>query len=165
MATSSPQRTSWHDDGFSKPPREEIAHGGEIVYRAYGGSSRVIGNCFFAPATGASPIQYWTAEILENELNASLWGNDFAGIAKFEMISGARYEIGPIAHDNYPGVDDGQVFYQRSFFTPSGIFKQVKFKIAGSRDLRDCVKHLGGFTIAAGRYAREASARAKRYRQ
>jgi hypothetical protein len=157
--------TSWQDDGFAVPPEETVADGGEIVYRAYGGTSPVLGNCFFAPILGSTPINYWTAELLERELNAALWGNDFAGVTIFVVNRGARYQYGPIAHDRYSGTDEGQVFYQRAFFTPSGIFKQVKFLLNAGQSLRDCVKETGSLQIAAGRYAREASSRAKRYRQ
>ncbi|MGF6720850.1 hypothetical protein P3T43_000191 [Paraburkholderia sp. GAS41] len=158
-------RTSWSDDGFSAPPVEKSANGGEIVYRAYGGESGVLGNCFFVPSVNLAPIGYWTAELLEIELNAALWGNDFKGITKFEMVRGAPYQIGPIAHDDYAGIDRGRVFYQRAFFTPGGIFKQVKFVLPERGNLIDCVKQVGSFTIAAGKYAREASVRAKKYQQ
>jgi hypothetical protein len=166
VATRPPSATPWQDDGFAQPPEEKDALGGEVAYRAYGGSSAKWGNCFFVPAIGSTPILYWTAELLETELNAALWGNDFEGVTKFEMIKGARYRIGPIAHDNYVGVDGGLRFYQRSFLTPSGIFKQIKFLLAGTANLRSCVKQLGSpIAIASGRYAREASARAKKFVQ
>ncbi|QBR01505.1 hypothetical protein [Paraburkholderia pallida] len=144
---------------------EKSAHGGERLYRAYGGESVTLRNCFFVPAIDATPIGHWTAELLEMELNAALWGNDFEGVTKFEMIKGARYLIGPIAHDNYSGYDTERIFYQRAFFTPNGIFKQVKFVLTQDQKLLDCVKKIGAFTLAEGRYAREASARAKRYEQ
>ena len=165
MASRLPQRTSWHDEGFAAPPVERPAAGGEVIYRAYGGTSAVVGNCFFAPAVNATPIGHWSAELLEVELNAALWGNDFEGVTEFEMIRGALYRIGPIAHDGYAGLDGGQVFHQRAFITPSGIFKQIRFVLPGTQRLTDCVKQKGSFTISAGRYAREASARARRYRQ
>jgi hypothetical protein len=166
MSMKLPKPTFWQDQGFAEQPEELTASGGEVVYRAYGGASRVLGNCFFTPAIGASPIGYWTAELLEVELNAALWSNDFEGITKFQMIKGTKYRIGPIAHDDYVGLDNGRRFYQRAFFTPSGIFKQVTFILGENRDLSACVMQLGSsFSISAGRYAREASKRAKKYRQ
>jgi hypothetical protein len=158
-------RTPWHDEGFAAPPEEKPIEPGQVLYRAYGGSSGVWGNCFFVPAIGSTPIGYWTAELLEMELNAALWGNDFEGVTKFEMTGNGSYLIGPIAHDDYSGIDGGQQFYQRSFFTPSGIFKQIKFVLAERQDLSTCVRVLQNIPLAAGRYAREASARGKKYRQ
>jgi hypothetical protein len=160
-----PSPTPWNDEGFAEQPGERIANGGEVVYRAYGGTSGALGTCFFTPALSATPIVYWTAELLEVELNAALWGNDFEGIAKFEMIRGARYRIGSIAQGGYVGIDEGRRFYQRDFLTPSGIFKQVKFVLTGKTGLLDCVKKLERVPISSGRYAREASARAKKFRQ
>jgi hypothetical protein len=139
MERKIPDRTPWHDEGFAEPPEEKPSIGGEIIYRAYGGSSGKLGNCFFAPAIGSTPIAYWTAELLEMELNAALWGNDFEGVTKFEILKGAKYKIGPIAHDEYSGIDGDQIFFQRAFFTPSGIFKQIKFILSDNKDLMACV--------------------------
>lgn len=165
MTERKPSRTAWGDDGFAEPPEERTSVGGEIVYRAYGGSSRRIGNCFFAPAIKSTPIVYWTADRLELELNAALWGNDFHRIIKLQVLTGARFLIGPIAQDSYSGVDGSQSFFQRAYFLPSGILKQVKFVIGGARKLCDCVRVLDDFPVSAGRYAREASWRAKRLLQ
>jgi len=162
MAEKVPEGSPWRVHGFAKRPQETNAFGGEPIYRAYGGTSEVLGNCFFVPAINAVPIGYWTAALLERELNASLWGNDFEGITKFVMIKGSRYQIGSIAHDNYAGFDADKLFHQRAFFTPSGIFKQVRFVLGERRRLADCVKQLERFPIAAGGYAREMSARAKK---
>lgn len=99
------------DEGFAGAPEVKTAHGGEVVYRAHGGGSRKFGNCFFAPAVGSVPIGHWSAELLERELNAALWGNDFEHVTRFEIVPGTRYKIGAIAHDAYRGVDAGQPFY------------------------------------------------------
>jgi hypothetical protein len=164
------ERTPWHDDGFAEKPADKTATGGELLYRAYGGSSGVLGNCFFVPAIGDTPINHWTAELLERELNAALWGNDFEGITMFNMVCGAQYRIGPIAHDFYVGIEKSStgidLFYARSFFTPGRIFKQIKFVLHNQHDLSTCVTQFGqSIRIGAGRYAREASARAKQFRQ
>jgi hypothetical protein len=107
---------------------------------------------------------YWEAE-----LNASLWGNDFEMIAKFQIHEKVKYQIGPIAHSDYRGVDGGQPFYQRSFVTPRGIFKQVSFladRRTFEKDWTKYVRDLGkDFVIKAHRYAREASRRAKAWKQ
>lgn len=158
------KRTAWNDDGFASPPAEITSNGGEVVYRAYGGASGVLGNCFFAPAIGVALICNWTAELLEIELNAALWGNDFEGITRFEIKPDVNYRIGPIAHTDYAGWegDPSKTFFQRSFITPSGIFKQVKFVLEDGVGLIDCVKQLGeSFKIPPGNFARKASLRAR----
>jgi len=165
MSTSLPSVTAWHDEGFAEEPVEKSATGGEVVYRAYGGTSRVLGNCFFVPAIGASLIGYWTADLLERELNAAHWGNTFEGLSKFEMLPGAVFRIGAIAHDNYVGIDDGRRFIQRAYFSSRGIFKQVTFVLSKNRTLVDSVRKTSSFPISAGRYAPEASRRAKQCRQ
>ena len=150
--------TSWTLEGFSAAPEEKPVRGGETIYRAFGGCSKPLGNCFFVPAVGSTPLNHWTAELLETELNASLWGNDFDGVTKYAMqkVDGAKYKVGPIAHDGYAGVDAGQLFYQRSWITPSGIFKQVVFILNAGLSLSTLVRAESTFAIAPGRYHRRS---------
>jgi hypothetical protein len=162
-------RASWTDEGYALPPEIREARGSEVIYRAFGGTTKRLGNCFFVPCVLGVPVPYWTAELLEAELNASLWGNDFEMIAKFQIHEKVQYQIGPIAHSNYRGVDGGQPFYQRSFVTPRGVFKQVSFladRRTFEKDWAKYVRDLGkDFVIKAHRYAREASRRAKAWKQ
>jgi hypothetical protein len=170
-ATATP-RTDWRDNGFSAPPVVKTSSGTEIIYRAVGGMSmKPWSNCFFTPVAAGSPVNYWTAEMLERELNASLWGNDFERVFVFHILPGVRYEIGPIAHDDYAGVDgaanaDARLgFYQRSWVTPSGVFRQVRFLDFSTCDRSQLVASRDCFTIGAGRYAREQAGRARRFLQ
>jgi hypothetical protein len=158
------KRTPWNDEGFASKPKEMTSSGGEIIYRAFGGTSGVLGNCFFTPAVSPKQICHWTAEFLEIELNAALWGNDFEGLTKFEIKPNVKYHIGKIAHDNYAGWEGSidKTFTQRSFITPSGIFKQVKIILEQGIGLRECVKQSGGsFKIAAGNFSRAGAKRSR----
>jgi hypothetical protein len=170
-ATTSP-RTSWGDKGFLRPPAEKPAAGTEIIYRAVGGLTvEPWSNCFFIPVVAGSPVNYWTAELLERELNAALWGNDFERVFAYQMRPGVRYEIGPIAHDHYAGFERfakspaEQTFEQRSWVTPSGVFQQVKLLDFGSRNKTLLVISRGSFVIGAGQYAREQAGRARTFSQ
>ena len=137
-----------------------------MIYRAYGGGSRRLGNCFFAPCVLGTLIGHWTAELLERELNAALWGNDFERVAVFRIRENVQYKIGQSAHDSYSGIDSGVAFYQRSFITPSGVFKQVSFFKEEAKPWTEYVKDMReDITIKPGNYAREASRRAKLLRQ
>lgn len=158
------ERTSWGDDGFACPPEEKRAVGGEIVYRAYGGSSNALGVFFFVPVIKGALVNYWTAEILEIELNASLWGNDFEKVAKFELLPKIQYQIGPIAHDNYVGNENG-IFYQRSFVTPSGIFQQVKIDKDLAWPWENYIRLIDIYMINEGNYCRHMAKRSKRRNQ
>jgi hypothetical protein len=103
---------------------------------------------------------------LERELNAALWGNDFEKLGEFRIVAGVRYKIGPIAHDRYSGVDNGAEFQQRSWVTPSGIFHQVRIVIPPGEALNNCITPVGDpIPLAPGKYAQEASRRAKRWNQ
>jgi hypothetical protein len=171
------ERTAWHDEGFASKPEEKEADGGEVLYRAYGGTSGHWGNCFFVPAIDSVPINYWTAELLEQELNAALWGNEFDGVIKFQILNkrpAVRYKIGPVAHDLYAGVEIDRSttpatispFVQRSFLTPSGIFKQVTIIKPPEDPLDAYVRMIGPPTpIGSGRFSREMASRAKKFKQ
>ncbi len=160
------ERTPWHDAGFAEPPEQKRANGGERIYRVSGGPSLALGNCFFVPALGAVPINYWTSELLERELNAAVWGNEYDQLHVYTMRPGAVYQIGPVAHHNYAGVDHGVPFTQRAYFSPGGIFKQVTFVLGDGLNLLESVRTEGGpLALSPGRFAREATKRAKLYRQ
>lgn len=166
-ATASP-RTAWRDNGFAGPPVEKVALGTEIIYRAVGGLTvKPWSNCFFAPVVAGSPLHYWTADVLERELNAALWGNEFERVYTFQMLTRVRYEIGPVAHDDYAGFDGAAIFrapegfYQRSWVTPSGMFQQIRLLDFGSHVMTQLVTSRGSFMIGAGRYAREQARRAR----
>jgi hypothetical protein len=168
MSETSKSRSEWQDHGFSAPPDIEVSSGTEIIYRAVGGASvEPWSNCFFTPVVAGSPVNYWTAEMLERELNAALWGNDFERMFVYQMVAGTRYEIGPIAHDHYAGFDRDATskvekgFYQRSWVTPSGIFHQVRFLDVSRTKMTRLITSRGSFAISAGRYAREQAARAR----
>jgi hypothetical protein len=169
--TASP-RTAWRDNGFSAPPDVKTASGTEIIYRAVGGVSvKPWSNCFFTPVVAGTPVNYWTAEMLERELSAALWGNDFERVFVYQMLAGVHYEIGPIAHDDYAGIDGTATsnaergFYQRSWVTPSGVFRQVRFLDFSPGGMTRLVVPRDSFTIGAGGYAREQAGRARRHLQ
>ena len=161
------------DEGFSGQPTELVATGSEVIYRAFGGTSQRLSNCFFVPQVGGQTISYWTAELFERELNASLWGNDFEVVRKYLIVKGVPYKIGDIAHDSYVGHDSFDYretkspFVQKSWVTPSGIFKQVVLVLGGAHgDLAQCVcEQKPEIRIRAGRYARATAAQAKKHRQ
>jgi hypothetical protein len=128
-------------DGFDSDPQEREVGASDLllVYRAHGGASRMIGRFFFTPQVAGLPRVNWTAEFLEKELNAALWGNEFRFLAKFRVFQGVRYKIGPIAHDKYQGVEratDGTEvidvpFDQYSYFRNANLFYQVQIDMVG----------------------------------
>ena len=118
---------SWKDEGYQSPPEVKTAVGHEVIYRAYGGRSKRLGNRFFTPCIKDTPIGYWTAELLRKELNAALWGDDFETIAKFQICRNVEYKLGSMAQDNRSGVRDGVYFEYHHFHNSPGIFKQVTF--------------------------------------
>lgn len=138
----------FHTSGIKNVEEKEVKVG-DIFYRAYGGHSKMWGRSFFVPAVAHNGnhqlINYWTAELLEKELNAALWGNDF----KFLLIVKAnnstpplKYKIGTVVQGNYRGFDnkkDVEPFVQQDFITPSGIFKEVQFDSFGVEDLKLCL--------------------------
>lgn len=155
MSATALPRTAWRENGFSAPPVEKESNGTELVYRAVGGQSvKLWSNCFFAPVIDGSPLVYWTAELLERELNAALWGNDFERVFCFQMRPRVHYEIGPIAHDDYVGKAGRGQFYQRSWVTSSGVFQQVRFRDFDVSDSARLVVTRGSSLVKAGRYAR-----------
>lgn len=149
----------WTIDGFASPPAVRTLEGGERFYRAYGGSSPRLGNCFFVPTAGGQLMIGLTPEVLEMELNASLWGNDYEGVVTYEPMgrnSRVSYQIGPVAHDRYAGVDGYQLFQQRAFVQPSGMFEQVKFILTGGIDLRVVLRQVALQPMTSSRYVRNA---------
>lgn len=165
MAHSARQEEWNFEEGFSHPPDVRNAYGGETIFRAHGGSSQESGNCFFTPAVEGALIGSWTAELLERELNAALWGNDFEVLTRYCIKPGVPYKIGAIAHDRYAGLDFGRTFEQRAFLTPSGIFRQVTFFWQKGDTIDKFTLKGQSLALAPGRYAREASQRAKRFNQ
>lgn len=166
--------TSWQDAGYASPPDERVAtaHESICIYRAYNTFGPRLRNCFFTPSLRGAAIEHLTAEILETELNAALWGNNFERVAVFQILEGIKYKIGPIAHDHYSGIDNGKRFNQRSWLKPSGRFHQVNIVIPepkqseAPKQLEDCVLDLKrDFLVEPGNFAREASKRAKRFIQ
>jgi hypothetical protein len=146
--------------GFDADPEEREVAEGEVlyVYRAHGETSKMIGRFFFTPRVGDQPRTNWTADLLERELNAALWGNDFRYLAKFRVRSGVRYRIGPIAHDRYQGVEyhqEGQTvkevpFDQYSYFRNSSLFYQVQIEMEA--DWRTYVELIENTPIKQGRH-------------
>lgn len=113
-----------------------------IVYRAYGGTSKRIGAFFFTPQIAGSPRLNWTTELLENELNVVLWGNELRRLAKFQLYAQTPYRIGPIAHDKYQGErekneegEDILCFDQYKYFKNSNLFYQVMVLSEGPIEL------------------------------
>lgn len=173
------ERMSWHDAGYARQPDERIATAQESIclYRAYNEFGPRLNNCFFTPSLRGADIGHLTAEILETELNAALWDNNFERVAVFKIVDGIKYKIGPIAHDHYAGTDNSSTdsrkrFYQRSWLKPSGRFHQVNIIIPEPKDsekrkeLKDCLVDLKrDFLVEPGNFAREASKRAKGYPQ
>lgn len=127
------------EDGFAAVPREEVVDKILIVYRAHGDTSQMIGRFFFTPQIAGTPRSNWTAEMLERELNASLWGNDYKYLAKFRVRKGVVYKIGEIAQDNYRGIELRQErgktvevpFVQYSYFRNANLFYQVQLDMNG----------------------------------
>lgn len=125
------ERYQHSPDGFDGDPEQRVVEAGKplYVYRAHG-SSKLIGRFFFTPHIAGTPRMNWTADMLEMELNAALWDNDFRYLAKFRVKDGTRYAIGPIAQDYYIGRDQtpwgrGRLFLQRAYFVNKNLFHQV----------------------------------------
>ena len=143
-------------DGFDCDPAEKQVADGQvlIVYRAHGDTSQLIGRFYFTPLIAGIPRMNWTADLLERELNAALWDNDFKFLAKFRVLSGVRYKIGPIAQDNYRGVErkDGveTPFEQFSYFKNAGLFHQVQIDMMG--DWRRYLDLLEDVPLNPGRF-------------
>ncbi len=140
-------------DGFDRDPDERQVADNElmIVYRAHGRTSQMLGRFFFTPQVGGVPRMHWTADVLERELNAALWDNDFRFLAKFRVLPGVRYRIGPIAHDKYQGVErDGRPFDQYAYFRSAGHFLQVQIDMTG--DWRLYLQLLENVPINPGRF-------------
>lgn len=137
-----PSMRTPQQDGFSTVPREKTVDKDEIliVYRAHGDTSKMIGRFFFTPQIAGTPRSNWTAEMLERELNASLWGNDYKYLAKFRVRNGVKYKIGEIAQDNYQGLElhkEAGVtvelpFVQHSYFRNAFFFYQVQLDLDGN---------------------------------
>jgi hypothetical protein len=135
------------------------ADGGEVLYRGHGGTSLESGNCFFSPAVNSIPLNHWTAELLERELNAVLWGNLFDYVTRYTIKPGVLYKIGDVANDAYSGIEAGVRFHQMATFTPSGIFKQISFFWERSTPLErfpadDFVNRHEAYRMKPGRLAR-----------
>ena len=154
-------------NGFDSDPAAKEVGTDEVlfVYRAHNGTgsgSKLIGRFFFTPKTCDTPSVNWTAEMLERELNASLWGNELRFLAKFQVMQGVKYKIGPIAHDKYQGVERvsspsgelGKPFDQYSYFRNQNLFYQVE--IAMTSDWRNYLKLLSDEPIKAGRFHRKS---------
>jgi len=116
----------WQERGFAASPECHTASGIEQIFRAYSDErfdepiatakstttdmvgSSLLSNCFFVPmiksSTGAilnlqvDPTA-WSATFLEINLNAWMWGNRFEKVCQFQLGTGARYWIGPIAQE------------------------------------------------------------------
>ncbi len=162
MATSS--SIPFHTSGIKNVEEKEVKVG-DIFYRAYGGHSKMWGRSFFVPAVTQNGnhqlINYWTAELLEKELNAAFWGNGF----KFLLVVKAnnstpplKYKIGTVVQGDYHGFEgkDTSPFTQHDFITPSGIFKEVQFDSFGVEDLKLCLDIVDAARpIKAGNYAQK----------
>lgn len=161
-----PNPTAWESEGYAEQPQVHEAGDSLFIFRTFGGTNKEDGWCFFTPAIGCTPVSYWTAELLETELNTALWGNDFDKLQKYRVIPKTRYKIGPIAHDSYTGIDNDsrtvgphgdKRFIQWSWVTPSRIFKQVTFFKEAGNARSDYVQRVGEpVTILPGRYHRTA---------
>ena len=118
-------------DGFKDNPPETVLGHDEIliVYRAYGGVSEMIGSCYFTPQVAGTARLNWTAELLEDELNVVLWGNELRRLAKFRVRCGTTYRMGAIAQDKYQGEErkgkEKIGFDQYAYFKNSNLFFQV----------------------------------------
>ena len=86
------ERMSWHDAGYARQPDERTATAQESVclYRAYNEFGPRLSNCFFTPSLRGADIGHLTAEILETELNAALWGNNFERVAVFKIVDSGK---------------------------------------------------------------------------
>ncbi|MCM8738891.1 hypothetical protein M5E06_32920 [Azospirillum sp. A1-3] len=163
----------WEKRGFGQRPEiVRQATGLEIVYRVYGGGHRLYGSCYFASTIAGIQITDLTADRLEMELNAALWGNNFQYIAKFRIMAGTKYEIGPIAQ-SYRGEEelekDGRKvlvpFFETGWVPFTGTLRQVVIHTGMKQSVADCLQLLEDRPLAAGRFAREAMQRAARFTQ
>ncbi|KGM41391.1 hypothetical protein JY96_18570 [Aquabacterium sp. NJ1] len=147
-------------DGFDRTPETRRVGDGQVlvVYRAHGSTSQMIGRFYFTPQICGIPRMNWTADLLERELNAALWGNDFKYLAKFRVLPGVNYKIGPIAQDSFQGVELRQVgtrtievpFDQYAYFKNMGLFHQVQIDMTG--DWRQYLDLLETVPINPGRF-------------
>lgn len=154
-------------DGFDEDPSpDEVKEGKPLyVYRVHG-SSALIGRFFFTPQIEGTPRMNWTADLLEKELNAALWDNDFRYLAKFRVLKGVKYEIGPIAHDKYRGIDGTdwakknpsnqmkKAFVQYSYFRNENLFYQVKTEGLNENNWREYLNLVEDTPIDPGRFHR-----------
>lgn len=147
-------------DGFDGVPEEgEVTPGHPLfVYRVHG-SSRRIGRFFFAPQVNGTPVMNWTADMLEMELNAALWDNDFRHLAKFRVLDRVRYKYGLIAQDSYWGYDgtpsgNGLPFVQFAFFRNRNLFYQILINDISDSNWRNYLEDLGDVPINPGRFFR-----------
>ncbi|MEF3074221.1 hypothetical protein V2P20_04215 [Methylobacter sp. Wu1] len=148
-------------DGFDENPTQKQVESGTIliVYRAHGNLSKMIGRFFFTPQIAGTPRINWTADMLERELNAALWDNDFRYLAKFRVLEGVKYKIGPIAHDKYQGVDftpsGGRLsFDQYSYFRNANMFLQVQIDGITPSNWHEYLDLLEAVPIKAERFHR-----------
>lgn len=159
MASKSPD--PWHISGMVDIKEMQVKVG-DIFYRAYSESSRIWGRSFFVPAIPHIDryqiLNYWTADLLERELSAAFWGNDYRYLLTIKannVIPHLRYNIGSVAQGRFNGVENGRPFSQIDFITPSGVFKEVQFIASGNDDIKqyfNIVEEAG--VIKAGRYVR-----------
>lgn len=143
MASTSPG--PWHISGM-KDVKEKEVKVGDIFYRAYGGTSKKWGRSFFVPALSIDGnyqlANYWTADMLDRELNVAFWGNacEFLLVVRaYNSTPPLRYKIGTVVQGHYSGVEDGRPFSQQDFVSPSGTLKEVQFDSKGVEDLKFCL--------------------------
>lgn len=149
-------------DGFDQDPASKQVGTGSvlIVYRAHGNSSNMIGRFFFTPQIEGIPRLNWTADMLEKELNAALWDNDFRYLAMFRVLESVAYKIGPIAHDKYQAVDRtdfgrGKPFDQYSYFRNANMFFQVLIDEITPCNWHEYLEILEDYPIKVGRFHRD----------
>jgi hypothetical protein len=147
-------------DGFDEDPAPGKVESGKplYVYRAHG-SSKFIGRFFFTPQIAGTPRMNWTADMLERELNAALWENDYRYLAKFRVREKVKYEIGPIAQDGYQGIDKtpwgkDQTFQQDCYFRNQNLFYQVKIEGITESNWREYLELVSDEPIKAGHFHR-----------
>ena len=147
------------EEGFDSDPEPKNSGPGFFVYRAHGDTSRTIGRFFFTPQIEGTPMVNWTADMLERELNASLWDNDFCHLAKFRVREKVKYKIGAIAHDRYRGTDKtpwggGLAFDQYAYFRNAGLFLQVQIDGITPTNWRQYLDLVEDTPLRAGRLHR-----------
>ncbi len=147
----------WQAEGWASPPRRETARGPVTVYRAAGGGSNALGNCFFIPTrslTGA--VQGLTAQALEADLNAALWGNLFREIFVYSILPGTVYYIGPAAQSGPIGRPDqnGQVSNWSTSIRSPGLLEQVSLESKSPTVARRLARteELSGMVTQKGRF-------------